>query len=98
MYAFEKKKDNNIIISGEITVTDVDKLHSHLENLIDKNSGGSLVLDLNELRKLDTSTVQVFVSFKQSMEKRNTEIIIKNPSARVREVFEVYGLLHYFGC
>lgn len=84
-----------ISLIGDCNVYSATKLKQSLIELLDKND--HVLVDLEKVTEFDTAGLQVFISAKKTTKANNKKIkFISHPSS-VIAVFDLYGLVSFFG-
>lgn len=85
-------KDKGIIVlKGKMIVSEIDTVHSQLENLLDEISP-DIFLNLSAVDEIDTSGLQLLYALKKSIEERERgSLQIKSPSNAVKEALSFSG-------
>jgi anti-anti-sigma factor len=88
---------------SECVVTLVGELDPHTSPLLEREideglSGGAqrLVLDLAELRFIDSSGLRVIIKAYKELEKRGGELILRSPNETAMRLFEITDLVDHF--
>ncbi|MFW5799481.1 MAG: STAS domain-containing protein [Spirochaetota bacterium] len=83
--------DNDIYkISGEISIFNISEFYDSLKKLVNKNK---VYLDLSEVSSIDTSGVQVILSFKKTGIKYKKDFRIIKPSNEVKKTLKILGVM-----
>ncbi len=56
--------------------------------------GGELALDLSGVTDIDSAGVQLLLATQRSLVERGNTLVLRTPSAPVREALAVFGLSH----
>ena len=85
-------KDKGVVaLKGKLIVSEIDTVHSQLENLLDEISP-DLLLNLSAVNEIDTSGLQLLFALKKSIEERDRgSLQIKSPSNAVKEALSFSG-------
>jgi anti-anti-sigma factor len=79
-------------LSGEIDLSNAKELESQIENAV-PNTARGMVLDLSELRYLDSSGIRLLLSLAGRLRWRGQELILAAPPAsRCRHVLSLAGI------
>lgn len=85
------KDKGAIVIKGNLTVSEIDTVHTQFESLLDEVSS-DIVLNLSEVVEIDTSGLQLLFALKKSIEeKERGSLQIKSPSMKVKETLSLSG-------
>ena len=77
-------------VSGSLTAITAEKLGSVVAEVL--NETKKLILDFKELEYLASAGLRVIISTQKKMSAMQGEMVIRNVSEEVMEVFEVTGL------
>jgi anti-sigma B factor antagonist len=77
-----------VTLSGELDITNVDRLASAVSPLIDHDPP-TLVVDLGDVRFADSSAIALWVKWATNV----SAIELRNPSPLLRRVIETMGLI-----
>ena len=77
-------------VDGDIDVATSDQLRDDMSHLVD--SGPNLVLDLTEVRFMDTIGINALLAARSAVRRHGGSLAVRNPSNTVQRVLEVTGL------
>ena len=80
-------------LRGEIDAHTAPELASHLDPL--PGSEGDVVLDVSAIEFIDSSGLRVLIDAHQRAGAAGRRLVIAKPSAAVRRLFEISGLLDH---
>jgi anti-sigma B factor antagonist len=86
-----------IVASGELDVATVPELKAALSDLIDRNPGAPVWVDMEGVSFIDSSGLGVLVGALKRARQREGTVVVRNLSNAPRKVFEITGLLEIFG-
>jgi anti-sigma B factor antagonist len=82
---------NNIYkVSGEISIFYISDFYESLKKLINKDK---VYLDLSDVTSIDTSGVQVILSFKKTGIKYKKDFRIIRPSNEIKKTLKILGVM-----
>ncbi|MBP9889309.1 MAG: STAS domain-containing protein [Leptospiraceae bacterium] len=84
-----------ISLNGKCTIYNVGKLKEFLITAIETNE--NILIDLSLVNDFDTAGLQLFVSAKNMVNSKNKKMKIVNHPVCVLSVFDLYGLISFFG-
>lgn len=84
-----KKTKANILLSGDLTIYQVKKFRDEFVNYLNKFK--SLVVDLSEVKKFDSSGFQLLLYFKKEGQRLKKKVLFENHSDVVTRIIELYG-------
>lgn len=73
-------------------ISKVEKLHEQLEALLQSSSG--VAIDASSVERIDTSTLQLLVSFVTTMEKHHLVVAVERPSDYLKDTVKMMGMSH----
>ena len=85
-----------VVVSGEIDFGNVARLRSALLEVGGEDKA-EVVLDLADLRFMDSTTVGVIIQGKKRVEEKGGRLLVSRLHPRVRRILEVAGLEDYLG-
>ncbi len=85
-------KNNHVKVSGELNIYIVTEFKKILSDFLSKNPK-SFIIDLSDVKDIDTSCIQVLLSLKILAKKRNMGYKLVNPSNIVIEAFNLTGIM-----
>jgi anti-sigma B factor antagonist len=80
-----------LALSGELDVASAPELNKCLSELAPE-SHARVVLDLSELRFVDSPGINVLLTAKQEAQDEGRVLVLRRPTAQVQRVFAVLGL------
>jgi anti-sigma B factor antagonist len=86
-----------VVASGELDVATVPDLKAALSDLIDRNPGTAVWVDMGQVSFIDSSGLGVLVGALKRARQHDGSIAVRNLSGAPRKVFEITGLLEIFG-
>jgi anti-anti-sigma factor len=89
----EKSVDEGSItftVSGRLTAVTAEELSSAVEAALSETK--KLILDFNSLEYLASTGLRIIISTKKKLDIAGGELVIRNVSAPVMDVFELVGL------
>jgi anti-sigma B factor antagonist len=89
--------DPGVVASGELDVATVPELKGALTDLIDRNPGSSVWVDMAGVSFIDSSGLGVLVGALKRARQRDGSVVVRNLSGAPHKVFEITGLLEIFG-
>ncbi|MCD6280674.1 MAG: STAS domain-containing protein [Deltaproteobacteria bacterium] len=84
--------NNNIVIKGSLTVTEIETTYSRLEGLLEQLAN-NIVVDLSGVEEIDTTGLQLLLSLKKTAEESGS-FCMKNLSKPVKEALQLSALEH----
>jgi anti-sigma B factor antagonist len=84
-----------VLVAGELDFGTAAPLRDALVDLGDRGTT-PIVLDLARVDFIDSSGVSLLVQAKQRADAEGSELVLRQPAARVRRVLEVTGLVDLF--
>jgi len=84
--------NNNIVIKGPLTVTEIETTYSRLEGLLEQLAN-NVVVDLSGVEEIDTTGLQLLLSLKKTAEESGS-FYMKNLSKPVKEALQLSALEH----
>jgi anti-anti-sigma factor len=89
--------------AGSCVVTLVGELDPHTSPLLEQEiddglAGGAdrLVLDMAQLRFIDSSGLRVIIKAYKELEKRDGQLVLRSPNQTALRLFEITDLLDHF--
>jgi anti-sigma B factor antagonist len=86
-----------VIAIGELDVATVPELKAALTDVIDRNPGTSVWVDLAQVSFIDSSGLGVLVGALKRARQHDGAVVVRNLSGAPHKVFEITGLLEIFG-
>lgn len=83
--------EDGLVVRGEIDLDSTDRLMEAVEE-----SNGRVVLYLDEVTFIDSSGLRGLLRAQQTVRERGDELVLSRPSAVVRRLLEITGLLGEF--
>ncbi len=84
-----------VTLSGEVDLRTSPALRTQLLDLIERRPK-RLIVDLSEVQYMDSSGVGTLVEIKRHTDRKNVRMVLVNPQARVRSLFEITRLEKFF--
>src|SRR5687768_469288 len=81
-----------VSIVGEVDPHTAPELETQFDSLLKGAELSTLVLDLGSLTFIDSSGLRVLVQALKKLEDRNGQLVLRNPNAVTRRLFDVTGL------
>jgi len=81
-----------ITLEKNCDISKVEKLHEQLESLLQSSSG--VAIDASSVERIDTSTLQLLVSFVTTMEKHHLAVAVERPSDYLKDTVKMMGMSH----
>ncbi len=85
-----------VYLAGRIDVHLASEIESELNELIEKNSSKSFLLNLADVEYMSSSGLRVFVSLMRSLKESGRNLRLSNLSVAVHKIFEVVELMDMF--
>jgi len=86
-----------VVAMGELDVATVPDLKAALNDLIDRNPGASVWVDMERVSFIDSSGLGVLVGALKRARQREGSVVVRNLTGAPHKVFEITGLLEIFG-
>jgi anti-sigma B factor antagonist len=83
-----------LALEGELDVTTAPELEECLSEMI-AESHARILLDLHELRFVDSAGVSVLIRAKNQAAAEGRQLVLRRPTAQVHAVFAVVGLVEW---
>ncbi|MHC5068144.1 MAG: STAS domain-containing protein [Planctomycetota bacterium] len=92
LHITQQASGDSIIVhlSGKLDGNTIHQLDSQLQRLA--TSGRNLVIDLSRLSYIASAGVGLFISTQQLLQQHNAQLRLAQPTAMVREIFDILGL------
>jgi len=84
-----KNRTGTIILKGQMVVSEIESIHSHLEPVLDE-SLSNIVMDLSSVTEIDTAGLQLLFSIMKTAE-HDGSFRIKSISPAVKEAIDISG-------
>ncbi|UOG59201.1 STAS domain-containing protein [Leptospira noguchii] len=84
-----------VSIEGELTIYEASEFKEKID-LILKNSAATLEIDLFKIQKIDTSCLQILLSFKKIVLTKYPQVRFVNFNNNVLSLIDLYGLSDFF--
>lgn len=84
---------NRIVLEKSSDISKVEQLHERFEALLESSAG--VEIDAAAVERIDTSTLQLLVSFFNALSKHHLEARIVQPSASFLDTARLMGLSHH---
>ena len=91
---FEQIPDDDgmrLIVGGELDIATVDEFREQLETLVD-HARSPVFVDLSGVEFMDSSNIAALLAAHFRAEEAEAELIVVDPSAACRRVFEILDL------
>lgn len=85
--------DGGLALSGEVDAHTAPRLSEGLSELLTGES--DVVVDLAGVEFMDSSGLRVMVDADQRTKAAGTRLLLRNPAAAVRRLFEISGLVNH---
>lgn len=82
-----------VVLDGEVTRADADRLRAWLADRMDGAGGGAVILDLVGVRHMDSSGLSVLIGAHKLAQARGTRLLLRSVPPEVHESLRVAGLL-----
>ena len=89
MFELTTSKDSTVHITGELLIHDVEEFYNITQELLNNNSPATF--DLSGLTNIDVSALQVFLSYKRSLQEES-KFAICAASDEVKKIIKLTGL------
>ena len=87
------KKDNNLfVLNAVMAINEVKSLHEELVRLSESET--TVTLDASKVEAIDTAVFQLLIAFVSTMNKKNVEIVWREPSEGFLERASLLNLTH----
>lgn len=83
-----------VYIVQEMNIYKAQELKKTLQSYLINNK--SLILDLSNVNEIDSSGLQLLMALKKSLNIKNKELFIRNPSEPVKNLLSVIKMEKYF--
>lgn len=83
-------------LTGELTIYAVDKLRAFWTEAF-ANLPITVMIDLSGITRMDSAGIQFLVSLKTELNRQNKKLNLSGHSDAVLGIYELYGLLAFFG-
>ncbi|MFP4484947.1 MAG: STAS domain-containing protein [Spirochaetota bacterium] len=94
---YVRKTDELILfIAGEVTAHLAQSMYAHLAASLDPPSFRRIYAELSTTSYVDSTTIGTFIKLKKILERHEGELILCNPSAKVKRILSDMHLLAYF--
>jgi anti-sigma B factor antagonist len=92
-----KGAKNKITVEGNLILDDAGELKEKLLERMDKITPGKpLVLDLSKVEEVDSSGLQLLVSFFKTLQNRGVKFNVARINKQMLEILNLSGLSKYF--
>ena len=95
--SIERSDDEHGVVlslSGELDAITAPELEGRLGEIMTASSG-RVLLDLRDLKFVDSAGVSVLIKAKNESEASGRELVLRRPTAQVHDVFAVVGLVEW---
>jgi anti-anti-sigma factor len=82
----------HVSLSGELDLVTASQLWSEVRALLGDPAVSEAVIDLSELRFVDSSGLEVFVDIRRVLESRHGRLTLTRPQSAVRMTLRITGL------
>ena len=82
-------KNSNWIMKGDITLTQVPSI---MKLTLDYEWNDSILIDLKQVKEVDTSLLGLIFEWKRQAKKYNKNVSIKNTPANLESLAKLYGV------
>ena len=82
----------NILLSGELDEYSANYARTILDELISNNNFSQIVIDLSELKFMDSTGIGVLIGRYKKLKDKQKPIYILNPNKHVEKIFKMSGL------
>ncbi|AVQ11078.1 STAS domain protein [Leptospira santarosai] len=83
---------SKVAIEGELTIYEALEFKEKLDSVFKNPPPPVLEIDLFKIQKMDTSCLQILLSFEKEAERKNVDVRFVNHSQNVFKLFDLYGL------
>ena len=83
-----------LVLAGELDVVSAPELQLHLDDVLGQPHV-RVMLDLNDLRFVDSAGVSVLIKAKQTAATLGRTLVLRRPTAQVERVFALVGLANW---
>jgi len=81
-----------ISLDGELDHHSAEYTRQHLDNLMGQSRAAQIIIDLANLKFMDSTGIGVLIGRYKKMKDRNVPIYISNPSSQAERIFKMTGL------
>jgi ABC-type transporter Mla MlaB component len=85
-------KNSNWIMKGDITLTQVPSI---MKLTLDYEWNDSILIDLKQVKEVDTSLLGLIFEWKRQAKKYNKNVSIKNTPANLESLAKLYGVQEF---
>ena len=85
-------KNSNWIMKGDITLTQVPSI---MKLTLDYEWNDSILIDLKQVKEVDTSLLGLIFEWKRQAKKYNKTVSIKNTPANLESLAKLYGVQEF---
>ena len=85
-------KNSNWIVKGDITLTQVPSI---MKLTLDYEWNDSILIDLKQVKEVDTSLLGLIFEWKRQAKKYNKTVSIKNTPANLESLAKLYGVQEF---
>ncbi len=86
-----------VILEGYINMDTSDDLVEQIGNMISKNNCKKFIFDVTKLEYVSSAGIGVFMDLYEKYTNKGGKICFINLKPEIRRVFELVGLMQYFG-
>ncbi|MDI7234844.1 STAS domain-containing protein [Leptospira santarosai] len=83
---------SKVAIEGELTIYEAIEFKEKLDSVFKNPPPPVLEIDLFKIQKMDTSCLQILLSFEKKAERKNVDVRFVNHSQSVFKLFDLYEL------
>lgn len=81
-----------ITLKGELDEHSSVYTRETIDNILDSESYGQVVIDLNELDFMDSTGIGVMIGRYKKLKQKNIPLYLVNPNKHIDKIFEMTGL------
>ena len=85
-------ENSNWIVKGDITITQVPSI---MKLTLDYEWNDSILIDLKQVKEVDTSLLGLIFEWKRQAKKYNKTVSIKNTPANLESLAKLYGVQEF---
>jgi anti-anti-sigma factor len=92
-----KGAKNNVIVEGDLIFDNAQQVKERLLSKLEKlNNDKEVTIDLSHIEEIDSSGIQLLISFFKSLEKKKVKYKIDGVTNEIVEILELSGLNKFF--
>lgn len=84
-----------ITVPGDMTIYDAEEIKSLFDEAVKLEA--DVCVNLGNVTEIDTSGIQLMVSFKKTIEEKNKHVTFEGHTEAVIDLFDVFDIATYFG-